>query len=732
MWRYQMPSHGNGKPLKVPYYTSGRPRSGQHLSPDDRRNLDTYDNALATMEKQGAAYSGIGLAMVPENRLMALDLDNCLNEAHAFKAVSAQQEDIFEVAKAQRTYIEISPSGRGLRIFYALTGAIPPSSKDVASGVETFTTSGFVTVTGRRHPDSGNAVAALHLVDKPKTNADYDADDLLSEPPPVLSSGEQRELIEEIRGLLKHVPPDTAYDEWLSIGAAIHHASSGFAWGRALWDEWSAGTPVKPASKYCGGDGISLKWESFGKRSASAPRATLGTVRHIAQRYGWDGGFGEILNQEAIEHTAELGRHTAWQPKDELTITSAMGRLNAIMDKHGKIKATPRPTYIFLQCPELSRMRIVYDCFKDELRRHMLDEPERSLGWQRFDDATLGQLAHNMDTANFTNISESTLRQQIAVVAKENQFDSAKEWLEALTWDGKPRVESFLWRYFGAEIDVDDGDMIEYTRLVSRYMWTALAGRAMTAGAQADMVVVFSGDQGTGKSTGIKAMSPTPMEHTSIDLNFIGADVYRVMRGKFTVELAELSGMSKAELEKVKAFITQTEESWVPKYKEYATFYRRRCVFFGTTNEKAFLFDETGNRRWLPIQVVRQVDVEGISRDHRQLWAEAREMYNRGGVAWQVSDSKAAAVMRERFSVVDSATDAIRAYVTKENSDAVDPADVLRNALGLTIDKHTRAMSTKLGRVLDDMGYTSVRVGREKKRIYVRRKSLTELNGSST
>ena len=83
------------------------------------------------------------------------------------------------------------------------------------------------------------------------------------------------------------------------------------------------------------------------------------------------------------------------------------------------------------------------------------------------------------------------------------------------------------------------------------------------------------------------------------------------MRGKWIIELAELSSVSKTEVEHVKAFITRTEEKFRPAYGRNEIAYQRRCVFIGTTNRTDYLRDETGNRRFWPIKL-ETVDVDAI------------------------------------------------------------------------------------------------------------------------
>ena len=99
--------------------------------------------------------------------------------------------------------------------------------------------------------------------------------------------------------------------------------------------------------------------------------------------------------------------------------------------------------------------------------------------------------------------------------------------------------------------------------------------------------------------------------------------------GKWIVEIGELAGMRKAESEHVKAMLSrQCDESRLA-YGKLKTKQQRQCVFIGTTNEQAYLIDDTGNRRFLPVRTGR-IDVEAIDRDRDQLWAEAAHCEAKG------------------------------------------------------------------------------------------------------
>ena len=261
--------------------------------------------------------------------------------------------------------------------------------------------------------------------------------------------------------------------------------------------------------------------------------------------------------------------------------------------------------------------------------------------WRPLRDTDYTRLRETLERhKGFKPIAAADFRSAVGLVAEENEFDSAIQWASTLKWDGVPRVDSALARYWGAE-DCD------YTTACSRYLFTALAARCIAPGAKADMIVVLEGAQGIGKGSSLKVLAPLENSHVEASLHTKGADLARLVAGKLIVELSELSGLSKADRETIKAWVTQTNDEWIPKYKERSQIRPRRYVLVGTTNETEYLDDPTGLRRWLPVHV-ESIDLAALRRDRDQLWAEAIQLYAVEGVLWEEASSLADEARQDR------------------------------------------------------------------------------------
>lgn len=115
--------------------------------------------------------------------------------------------------------------------------------------------------------------------------------------------------------------------------------------------------------------------------------------------------------------------------------------------------------------------------------------------------------------------------------------------------------------------------------------------------------------------------------------SFNEKDLQMALGGKFLIELAELDAMSDAKASRIKEFISRQVEEFRPPFGREIQIVPRTCVFVGTTNDLAPLTDDTGNRRFWPLEVVA-VDVDAIIRDRDQIWAEAVKLFYEGTQHW--------------------------------------------------------------------------------------------------
>lgn len=243
--------------------------------------------------------------------------------------------------------------------------------------------------------------------------------------------------------------------------------------------------------------------------------------------------------------------------------------------------------------------------------------------------------------------NDAKLNDAIEQVSSDNAFHPIKLYLESLTWDGVPRIDTFLVEYMGAEDNA-------YTREVFRKMLLAAVTRIYEPGRKFDTALVFYSEQGVGKSTLIQRLSKGWFNDSLTNLS--GKESYEAIQFAWLVELAELSALRRSDVEAVKNFISKREDTYRGAYARRVKTHKRQCVFFGSTNDDEFLKDATGNRRFFPVEVKRTRKTRLIFEPEfdavvDQLWAEAMEGYMLGEALTLSDDAEAiAGGTREEFT----------------------------------------------------------------------------------
>jgi predicted P-loop ATPase len=211
--------------------------------------------------------------------------------------------------------------------------------------------------------------------------------------------------------------------------------------------------------------------------------------------------------------------------------------------------------------------------------------------------------------------SKETMYDAVARIAHDYRFNPVLDYLDGLKWDSRKRVDTWLSVYCGAE----DNPL---NRAFGRKFLLAAVRRVKQPGCKFDNILVLEGKQGTLKSTLGRVLAG--------DENFSDADILEsdkreqqeLCEGTWIYEIAELSGLRNAEVEKVKAFASRQEDKARAAYARRVSSRRRTCVFLGTTNSDEYLQDQTGNRRFWPVPIIK-VDIDAVCQDRDQLWAEA-------------------------------------------------------------------------------------------------------------
>ena len=242
--------------------------------------------------------------------------------------------------------------------------------------------------------------------------------------------------------------------------------------------------------------------------------------------------------------------------------------------------------------------------------------PHPAKFWRDADDA---QLICYVDAA-YGTFSARNYDIAVTKAVDDRSYHPIREFFETLPdWDGVERADTLLIDYLGAEDT-------PYVRAVTRKELCAAYCRVYHPGIKFDSMIVLNGDQGIGKSTLIAKLGG---EWYSDSLNLSDMNdktAAEKLQGYWIMEIGELAGMRKADLDKVKAFISRQDDKYRASFGRRVTPHPRQCVFFGTTNsQNGYLRDITGNRRYWNVKVPGNGKYKPWDMDEdtvKQVWAE--------------------------------------------------------------------------------------------------------------
>jgi predicted P-loop ATPase len=295
------------------------------------------------------------------------------------------------------------------------------------------------------------------------------------------------------------------------------------------------------------------------------------------------------------------------------------------MDKNKGILNTRQNAVILIENDENLKGTIAYN-----LLAHS-PESIKDLPWKKLNkrnklwrDADDSQLLLYLEKKYKVAFSENNLKRAVDVVADNNSYHPIREYLDGIKWDGEPRIDSLLIDLFGAEDN-------PYTRAVTRKTLTAAVARIYEPGCKFDFMLTLVGKSGIGKSTLFDRLGKNWFSDSAISLS--GKDSFDQLQGVWILEMSEMASFKKAEVEQIKSYLSKRKDNYRMAYDRRVSEIPRQCIIVGTTNNKSFLRDKTGNRRFWIVEVneIKQKAWEILTNEAvDQIWAEAKHFYESG------------------------------------------------------------------------------------------------------
>lgn len=374
------------------------------------------------------------------------------------------------------------------------------------------------------------------------------------------------------------------------------------------------------------------------------------------------------------------------------------------------------------------------------------DPPWQGGSRDEFTDADSCELAAWLQDPDkyYCRCKDDTVLKAVISVARRHRRHPIRDFLNALEWDGTPRVETMLVDLFGAP----DNSYSRRAALcfavgaVARMLW--VDPKQPFVGAQVDFMLVLEGEQGKKKSSALRVLFSSPW-FVETNESPTGKDFYQVIQGCWGVEIGEMDSFGKADVTAVKTAITRRVDKFRAPYERVPRAYRRECVFVGTTNEHEYLRDPTGGRRFLPVRSDGDADTARIESQREQIWAEAVRLFRDGFEWWRLPDD--AAEEQEARYIGDSWEGRIARWLAKRAPGDHDKAyperirwesdieyattdEILQFAIGADAAKHGRQEQMRVASAMKRLGWEGKRVlvdGYRERRWY--RVSVGEADG---
>jgi hypothetical protein len=410
------------------------------------------------------------------------------------------------------------------------------------------------------------------------------------------------------------------------------------------WSDWNYIGMATWGATRGSDDGLTafLSWSSKSTKHDDA--TTRERWRHFASSPPTKVGAGTLFHKA---NEAEPG----WR----LQAVAAMG-FPDVTDKGGLRPSLPNT--------KVALTKLGVDCRHDLFKlRYLVDGHELENFVGDLSDPALLRLREIIYERFGFDSKTETVHAAVMTLANHRRFHPVCDYLDGLQWDGVPRIDGWLITYGGAKDS-------EYTRAVGALVLVAAVRRVRDPGCKFDeMLVLENPEQGTNKSQALQMLAVNAEWFSdNLPLGLAARETIEALSGHWIIEVSELQGMRKSEIEKIKAFLSRDTDRARTAYARTVTEARRQCVIIGTTNSDKYLRDLTGNRRIWPVRVER-FDLEAFKRDRDQLWAEAAAREASGASIRLPEALWSAAAAEQQERVVDNPFLSVLDSVLREKDD---------------------------------------------------------------
>jgi predicted P-loop ATPase len=621
---------GRPKPSKVPIGHSNAPNSWTF-----------FQAARVTLEDP--KISGLGFQMFGRPGIIGIDVDNCVEGAGKYTALAAQLLALLEAAGA-KYHVELTPSGKGLRVFAGETN-LPfhdflehdAGGKDQGLEVYQGETARYLTYTGAVIPGFGSGpfapldeatVAFLgKYTKKIKGGAAPGGEPAKDDgvPDPALPELSRRDDWKKLHpNAIKRLSKD--HKEFLESGAiGSKYASASenlFAVEQALLKN------LKPPQAYQVLVSAEGSWSiAIEHREGNERRA---------REFLWSDIKRAALSREKHE-TEKASAEAGWKDCDILVELVEDGTRARILQINEINALTKHPEWI---------NRLGYNTFDGRVTIDRRDATVRDVAEI---SAWLTQFLKWPFEPKRNQFEESLVE-----AAKMRPWNPVEQELRGLTWDGKTRIKAFADAIVG-----DDAEKID--RDILRKWLVGYVARGLKPGCQMDTVLCLRERVGGGFKTQFCRVMAGTLDRYA-DAPGFGSDKESSMLrvGQRLVELGEGTAARRGDRHALKRDITQLFDHFRAPWGKEAGKRLRGFVYVLTANDFAFLrSDQDGLRRIWPLNAADVIDIKWVVENRDQLLAEAVALFDAGEAWWWDKGKEPAELrVRQRTAVSEDFLDA--------------------------------------------------------------------------
>lgn len=355
---------------------------------------------------------------------------------------------------------------------------------------------------------------------------------------------------------------------------------------------------------------------------------------------------------------------------------------------------------------------LFYDQFSgDILKRALPPAANPSLGvWSDLDSSKA-----RMWLEDHYDLSPTTLMvdEAIQLVADLHSVHVVREYLDALVWDGAPRLKTWPIRYLGAADNPTH-------RFVGQAWMCGAVLRIYEPGSKFDNVLVLEGRQGSRKSTALGILGGAWHCESITDAG--SKDSLMNMRGMWIIEFAELDALGRVEASRIKQHISAQNDVYRPSYGRRSITVQRQNVFAASCNPEKYLKDETGARRFWPVRC-GTIDIDALRADRDQLWAEAVHRYRAGEQTWATPEMTYLTEAQDARFIEDPWEEHIALFLALRTEVLI--REVL-DFLGVEVARQTQSDKNRVAKILMRLGFSCAveRQGKVLLRVYRKGNSL--------